>query len=82
MLLDGFHKLSSEGGGIDCDRDDLRFYHPYFQQDQPNLLKLIKRKVSKYLVSVLITNRLIIFWYFNNNTIVHLVSSYKYITNF
>lgn len=42
----GFHKLSSEGGGIDCDRDDLRFYHPYFQQDQPNLLKLIKRKMA------------------------------------
>ncbi|GLV45116.1 Heat shock factor [Carabus blaptoides fortunei] len=42
----GFHKISSENGGMDCDKDEIKFFHPFFQQDQPNLIKHIKRKIA------------------------------------
>lgn len=35
-----------ENGTIDADKDEIQFYHPFFQKDQPELLKLIKRKVT------------------------------------
>lgn len=31
---------------MDCDKDEIQFYHPFFQKDQPELLKNIKRKVT------------------------------------
>lgn len=35
-----------ENGTIDADKDEIQFYHPFFQKDQPELLPLIKRKVT------------------------------------
>lgn len=31
---------------MDADKDEIQFYHKYFQKDQPELLKNIKRKVT------------------------------------
>lgn len=46
-FLDGFHKMSVfENGTMDADKDEIQFYHPYFQKDKPELLKNIKRKVT------------------------------------
>lgn len=44
----GFHKIpSTEHGPIsDTDKDEIQFYHPYFQDGHPELLKLIKRKAT------------------------------------
>lgn len=43
----GFHKMSTvENGTMDPDKDEIQFYHMYFQKDQPELLKNIKRKVT------------------------------------
>lgn len=43
----GFHKISTvENGTMDIEKDEIQFFHPYFQKDQPELLKLIKRKVT------------------------------------
>lgn len=47
FVLDGFHKMSIvENGTMDADKDEIQFYHKYFQKDQPELLKNIKRKVT------------------------------------
>lgn len=35
-----------ENGTIDADKDEIQFYHPCFQKDHPELLPLIKRKVT------------------------------------
>lgn len=35
-----------ENGTMDCDKDEIQFFHPFFQKDQPELLKNIKRKVT------------------------------------
>ncbi|CAG9817018.1 unnamed protein product [Phaedon cochleariae] len=43
----GFHKISTvENGAMDSDKDEIQFYHRYFQKDQPELLNNIKRKVT------------------------------------
>ncbi|KAJ8983523.1 hypothetical protein NQ317_012014 [Molorchus minor] len=43
----GFHKMSTvENGTMDSDKDEIQFYHPYFQKGQPGLLRMIKRKVT------------------------------------
>nr|CAI5836784.1 unnamed protein product [Callosobruchus analis] len=43
----GFHKMSTvENGTMDSDKDEIQFYHRYFQKDQPELLRNIKRKVT------------------------------------
>ncbi|KRT84852.1 hypothetical protein AMK59_1172, partial [Oryctes borbonicus] len=43
----GFHKMSTvENGAMDIEKDEIQFFHQYFQKDQPELLKLIKRKVT------------------------------------
>ncbi|KAJ8940156.1 hypothetical protein NQ314_010827 [Rhamnusium bicolor] len=43
----GFHKMSTvENGTMDADKDEIQFYHPFFQKDQPDLLRNIKRKVT------------------------------------
>lgn len=39
----GFHKVSSENG---CDKDEIRFFHPFFQQNEARLLQHIKRKIG------------------------------------
>lgn len=39
----GFHKISSENG---CDKDEIRFFHPFFQQNESRLLQHIKRKIG------------------------------------
>ncbi|KAL3289633.1 hypothetical protein HHI36_023042 [Cryptolaemus montrouzieri] len=44
----GFHKVSSvENGSLaDGEKDEVQFFHMYFQKGSPELLKLIKRKVT------------------------------------
>nr|XP_023019007.1 heat shock factor protein-like isoform X3 [Leptinotarsa decemlineata] len=43
----GFHKLSTvENGTMDTEKDEIQFFHRYFQKDQPDLLQNIKRKVT------------------------------------
>ncbi|GJQ65202.1 putative sequence-specific DNA binding protein [Trypoxylus dichotomus] len=43
----GFHKMSTvENGAMDIEKDEIQFFHQYFQKDQPELLKMIKRKVT------------------------------------
>ncbi|KAG5895481.1 hypothetical protein JTB14_011179 [Gonioctena quinquepunctata] len=43
----GFHKMSTvENGTMDSDKDEIQFFHRYFQKDQPELLRNIKRKVT------------------------------------
>ncbi|XP_025837422.1 heat shock factor protein isoform X2 [Agrilus planipennis] len=43
----GFHKMTTvENGTMDIDKDEIQFYHPYFQKDQPEMLREIKRKVT------------------------------------
>ncbi|XP_044764819.1 heat shock factor protein isoform X2 [Coccinella septempunctata] len=44
----GFHKVSAvENGPIaDGEKDEVQFFHPYFKKESPELLKLIKRKVT------------------------------------
>ncbi|CAG9855498.1 unnamed protein product [Phyllotreta striolata] len=43
----GFHKISTiENGTMDADKDEIQFFHKYFQKDQPELLRNIKRKVT------------------------------------
>ncbi|KAK9746577.1 HSF-type DNA-binding [Popillia japonica] len=43
----GFHKMSTvDNNTMDVEKDEIKFFHPYFQKDQPDLLKLIKRKVT------------------------------------
>lgn len=50
FLSDGFHKMSTvDNNTMDVEKDEIKFFHPYFQKDQPDLLKLIKRKVSSFL---------------------------------
>lgn len=39
----GFHKLTNENGG---DKDEMRFFHPCFQQNESRLLQHIKRKIG------------------------------------
>lgn len=39
----GFHKISNENG---CDKDEIRFFHPFFQQNEARLLQHIKRKIG------------------------------------
>lgn len=41
----GFHKISTYEG-IESDKDELQFFHQYFQRHKPDLLKNIKRKVT------------------------------------
>lgn len=43
----GFHKMSTiENGTMDSDKDEIQFYHKYFQKGRPELLRNIKRKVT------------------------------------
>ena len=35
-----------EAGGLKIEKEDLEFQHPYFIRDHPELLELIKRKVT------------------------------------
>lgn len=43
----GFRKIiDASSGGLKHEKDEWEFFHPSFQQDQPNLLQQIKRKVS------------------------------------
>lgn len=47
MILDGFHKMSAfENGTMDTDKDEIQFFHPFFQRGKPELLRNIKRKVT------------------------------------
>ncbi|XP_017770603.1 PREDICTED: heat shock factor protein isoform X2 [Nicrophorus vespilloides] len=43
----GFHKMSTiENGAMDYDKDEIQFFHQYFQKNKPELMKFIKRKVT------------------------------------
>lgn len=51
-FLDGFHKMSVfENGTMDSDKDEIQFFHPYFQRGKPELLRNIKRKVTASKIS-------------------------------
>lgn len=39
----GFHKLANENA---CDKDEIRFFHPFFLQNESRLLQQIKRKIG------------------------------------
>lgn len=38
----GFHKVTNEGS----DKDEIKFFHPFFQQNEVRLLQHIKRKIG------------------------------------
>lgn len=46
-ISDGFHKMSVvENGTMDADKDEIQFYHKFFQKNHLELLGNIKRKVT------------------------------------
>ena len=45
-IIDGFRKIvDPQSGSLKQDKDEWEFFHPCFQQNKPELLQEIKRKV-------------------------------------
>lgn len=44
-----------ENGTMDSDKDEIQFYHKYFQKGRPELLRNIKRKVINIMILKLTT---------------------------
>lgn len=44
-MVDGFHKIVSEAGGLKNEKDWMEFAHQCFIKDHPYLLENIKRKL-------------------------------------